>query len=61
MPIISMFYGIIIRLYLIDNKHHNLPHFMQNMLSTRRPSASLMVKFFQVICHASSCVWCKRG
>ena len=26
MPIISMFYGIIIRLYLIDNKHHHLPH-----------------------------------
>jgi hypothetical protein len=21
-----MFYGIIIRLYLIDNKHHHLPH-----------------------------------
>ena len=27
MPIISMFYGIIIRMYLIDNQHHNLPHF----------------------------------
>ena len=26
MPIISMFYGIIICLYLIDNKHHNLPY-----------------------------------
>lgn len=26
MPIISMFHGVIIRLYLIDNKHHNLPH-----------------------------------
>jgi hypothetical protein len=26
MPIISMFYGIIIRLYLMDQKHHNLPH-----------------------------------
>jgi len=26
MPIISMFYGIIIRLYLLDNKHHILPH-----------------------------------
>lgn len=26
MPIISMFYGIIIRLYLLDNKHHHLPH-----------------------------------
>ena len=26
MPIISMFYGIIIRLYLVDNKQHHLPH-----------------------------------
>lgn len=26
MPIISMFYGIIIRMYLIDNQHHKLPH-----------------------------------
>lgn len=26
MPVISMFYGILIRLFLIDNKHHNLPH-----------------------------------
>jgi len=25
-PIISMFYGIIIRMYLLDNKHHNLAH-----------------------------------
>jgi hypothetical protein len=22
-----MFYGIIIRIYLIDNQHHNIPHF----------------------------------
>jgi Domain of unknown function (DUF4160) len=26
MPILSMFYGIIIRMYLIDNTHHHLPH-----------------------------------
>ena len=26
MPIISMFYGVVIRMYLLDNKHHNLPH-----------------------------------
>ena len=26
MPIISMFYGIIIRMYLLDNKYHNIPH-----------------------------------
>ena len=28
MPVISMFYGIIIRLYLQDNQHHNLPHIL---------------------------------
>jgi hypothetical protein len=26
MPIISMFYGVIIRMYLLDDKHHNTPH-----------------------------------
>jgi hypothetical protein len=26
MPIISMFYGVIISLYFLDNKHHNRPH-----------------------------------
>lgn len=26
MPIISMFYGIIIRMYLLDNKVHHIPH-----------------------------------
>lgn len=26
MPVISMFYGIIIRLYLLDDKQHHSPH-----------------------------------
>ncbi len=26
MPVISMFYGIIIRLYFLDNQHRHLPH-----------------------------------
>jgi hypothetical protein len=26
MPIISMFYGIIIRMYLLDNRNYHLPH-----------------------------------
>lgn len=26
MPVISMFYGILIRMYLLDNQHHNTPH-----------------------------------
>jgi len=25
-PVISMFYGIIIRMYALDTQHHNLPH-----------------------------------
>jgi hypothetical protein len=32
-----MFYGIIIRLYLIDNQHHNLPTFTPNTPNSRRP------------------------
>ncbi len=27
MPVISMFYGIIIRMFFMDNKEHKLPHF----------------------------------
>jgi hypothetical protein len=26
MPTLSMFYGIIIRMYYFDNQQHNLPH-----------------------------------
>jgi hypothetical protein len=26
MPIISMFYGILIRMYMLDNQHHRAPH-----------------------------------
>lgn len=26
MPILSMFYGIIIRIYFADNKQHHIPH-----------------------------------
>lgn len=26
MPILSMFYGIIIRMYFMDNKEHHIPH-----------------------------------
>lgn len=26
MPVVSMFYGIIIRMFYMDNKEHHLPH-----------------------------------
>ncbi len=27
MPVLAMFYGIIVKMYLYDNKHHHTPHF----------------------------------
>jgi len=27
MPVISLFYGIVIQMYFFDTKQHNLPHF----------------------------------
>ena len=27
MPILSMFYGIVIRMYFFDDKQHHMPHF----------------------------------
>ena len=26
MPVISMFYGIIVSMYFLDDRHHHLPH-----------------------------------
>ena len=26
MPILSMFYGIVVRMYFLDDDHHHLPH-----------------------------------
>jgi hypothetical protein len=26
MPVVSMFYGIIVSMYFVDNRRHNLPH-----------------------------------
>jgi hypothetical protein len=36
MPVISMFYGIIIRMFFFDNKEHKMPIFTLNMLNTRQ-------------------------
>jgi len=35
MPTISMFYGIIIRMYALDNKQHHLPHIHVEYASIR--------------------------
>ena len=28
MPVLSMFYGIVVYMYFYDNKQHNMPHFL---------------------------------
>lgn len=59
MPIISMFYGIIIRMYLIDNQHHRT--FTPNMPSSRPQLESTTVKLWPVSCRANNCGWFKHG
>lgn len=50
MPIISMFYGIIVRMFYMDNKEHKLPHIhveYQDFLAVIEiPSGSLIVGKF---------------
>ncbi len=61
MPIISMFYGIIIRLYLIDNHTTICRTSTPNTPSSRHPSDSEMARFWSATYHASNCAWCRRG
>ena len=37
MAIISMFYGIIISMYYLDNKRHNLPHIHMSSIKMKKP------------------------
>jgi len=62
MPIISMFYGIIIRLYLIDSQRHNLPHIHAKYAEFE---ASISIEDGEILagklCPASNCGWYKPG
>ena len=61
MPIISMFYGIIIRLYLIDNKHHNLPHIHAKYAAFEALSVSAMARYLPVNYRANNYGWFRHG
>ncbi len=37
MPIVSQFYGVIVRMYYDDMKHHNMPHLHINEFFTIEP------------------------
>ena len=36
MPILSMFYGIVVRMYVFDNKRHHLAHVHADILGMKR-------------------------
>jgi hypothetical protein len=57
-----MFYGIIIRMYLLDNKHHNLPHTHAKYAEFE---ASINIgdgeRYWLASYRVSNYVWCMRG
>ena len=48
MPAISMFYGIIIYMYFLDNKQHQMPHIHVKYQDHEVIVASRMEKFLKV-------------
>ena len=45
MPSISMFYGIIIYMYFVDNRQHHVPGFMSNIRHMRQWYQFQMVNY----------------
>ncbi len=51
MPVISMFYGIIVRMFTLTIKSTNAHTFTLSILDGKQFSLFLMAAFFQVIYH----------
>lgn len=49
MPTISMFYGLIIRMYYFDNQQYNMPHIHENTKITKQLSKFRQVDWLQVV------------
>ena len=47
MPILSMFYGIVIRMYFNDDRQHHVPTCMRTMPDSERYSTSPMGSCWQ--------------
>ena len=61
MPVISMFYGIIIRMYVLDTQNHNRPTCTQGMPSSKPRLALAMPKCLRGNCLENNCGLCKHG
>ena len=49
MPAISMFYGIIVYMYFMDNKQHNRPHIPLSIKVKKWSLQYLMARFLMVV------------
>jgi hypothetical protein len=53
MPVISMFYGIMILMFYFDNKKHNLPHIhAQYAASMKRSLESMLGIYWKAACRS---------
>jgi hypothetical protein len=50
MPILSMFYGIVIRMYFLDDKQHHAPHIHAESQTNGLFSVSVKAGYWLVNC-----------
>ncbi len=55
MPILSMFYGVVVRMYFFDDKQHHLPH----VPST--PAMKQCLRLQPETCWLATCPLARRG
>ena len=61
MPTISMFYGIIIRMYALDNKQHDLPHIHVEYAEAEAVFQIPDGELLEGMLPNSSISWCRLG
>ncbi len=61
MPILSMFYGIIIRMYFYDNKEHHASHLHAEYSGKLSVFSIEDVVYWPAHCRLERLKWCRRG
>jgi hypothetical protein len=61
MPILSMFYGIIVRMYYTDNKQHQVPHILVEYGGDKAVFSIADGNYLQAISPITRPALCKHG
>lgn len=61
MPAISMFYGIVIRMYFFDTKQHAMPHIHVQYADLRRCFPLQMGRLLPASCQNGKLAWFRHG